>query len=343
MAFDPRLRSPKERPLFILGAVLSALAYVLLIASMIGALYGAFIALFVLMAHAMFLAYVRGNGVRVSAQQLPELHARCKAIAARLGLEEETEVYVLQSGGVLNAFATKLLSRRFVILYSALLDATTDDRQIDFVIGHEMGHLAAGHLKYRTLLLPMMVMPWIGTAYSRACEYTSDRAGLECSGGIESALRGLAVLAAGGKQAQALNLDAFLGQQRETGGFWMSVLELNSTHPYLCKRGVALREFVAPGTTKEVGRPIFAYLLAPVFGIASPAGGAAGVMMMAAMIGILAAIAIPNLAKFEERARQQRAAIEKAQNRARPAVPTEEAGEPGADQIVAPRRGSGVR
>src|SRR6202048_3338587 len=81
------------------------------------------------------------------------------------------------SHGILNAFATKLLSRKFVIINSALADACTDPRQLDFVVGHELGHLAAGHLAWNALLLPFHLVPWLGTAYSRARGYTRDRAG----------------------------------------------------------------------------------------------------------------------------------------------------------------------
>ncbi len=64
--------------------------------------------------------------------------------------------------GVLNAFATKLLSRRFVILHSALADACSDPRQLDFVLGHEVGHLAAGHLTWNGFLLPFRLRALAG-------------------------------------------------------------------------------------------------------------------------------------------------------------------------------------
>src|SRR5439155_21002441 len=117
----------------------------------------------------LFLAHVRGNGVRLSDRQLPELYARCKAIGGKLGLEQTPEVYLLQSGGLLNAFATRLLSRRYVILFSALVDGCQEPAQLDFVIGHEMAHLAAGHLTWNVFLLPFRILPWAGPAYSRAC------------------------------------------------------------------------------------------------------------------------------------------------------------------------------
>jgi hypothetical protein len=213
-------------------------------------------------------------------------------------------MYLLQSGGVLNAFATKLLSRRFVIIYSELADHCEDPRQLDFVLGHEMGHLAAGHLQWQAFLLPYMMLPWFGAAYSRAREYTCDRAGLDVSDGLEPALRGLAVLAAGGKHAQRLDLQAFMDQRAETGSFWMSVLELSSSHPFLCKRAAALQEFTKSGSVLAVPRNVLAYPLAPFFGFAAAGGQAGSMMVVIAIVGMMAAVAIPNFVKFQERARQ---------------------------------------
>ena len=81
MAFDASLRLPRERTLFKMGLVFSAIAWVALVVTVIGLVYGALIGLFLLAARALFLAHVRGNGVRVSERQLPEVHASVKAAA----------------------------------------------------------------------------------------------------------------------------------------------------------------------------------------------------------------------------------------------------------------------
>jgi type II secretory pathway pseudopilin PulG len=86
-------------------------------------------------------------------------------------------------------------------------------------------------------------------------------------------------------------------QRLESGGFWSAVLELVSSHPYLCKRVAALQEFHQPGSTVPVHRNVLAYPLAPIFGLAAAGtgGGAAGLLVMVALVGIIAAIAIPSL------------------------------------------------
>ena len=307
MALDPKLLYRREPTLFAIGAVFSSLVWLAVVLSLVGLLYALFIGLFVLAAHALFLAHVRGNGVRVSERQLPDLHARAQAAAQKLGMARLPEIYVLQSGGILNAFATKLLSRRYVILFSDLVDHCEDPRQLDFVVAHELAHHAAGHVARQLFLLPFRMVPLLGAAYSRACEYTCDRAGLFVVGEPEAAMRGLLVLAVGGKLAARADVAAFAAQRLETGGFWMAVWELTASHPFLCKRVAALRATSQPETGElPVRRNPAAWPLAPFFGGLAGGGSAAGAMVAVAIIAMLAAVAIPNLLKYQERARQVR-------------------------------------
>jgi Zn-dependent protease with chaperone function len=301
MAFDSKLRSPKEDSLVVLGVIFSASVWLFALLTIVPAIYALAFMLFVLIAQALFLAHVRGNGVKISDRQLPDIYERCKAVAARLGMDKVPEIYLLQSDGALNAFATKLLSRRYVIVNSALLDACDTPGELDFVIGHEMGHLAAGHLGRNVWLLPFRLLPWVGAAYSRACEYTADRCGLHCAGSLDPALRGIAILAGGGESSNRMDMQAFIAQRHETGGFWMAVYELLSSHPYLCKRAAALQELTKPGSTPAVGRNILAYPFAPIFGLAG--GGGAGLVVIM-VIGVGAAVAVPSFAKFQQQAQQ---------------------------------------
>jgi len=299
MSLNPRIRSPKEEPLFILGLIFSLACWLVLVVTVVGLIYGAMILFFVLVAHALFLAHVHGDGLRISERQLPDLYQRIKDAARKLGLADVPEVYILQSNGLLNAFATKLLSRRVVIIYSNLVDQCSDPQQLDFVIGHELGHLAAGHLTWNFFLLPFRLMPWLGPAYSRACEYTCDRAGFAVVGQLEPSMRALCVLAAGGQLAGKVDLEDFIDQCRDSGRFWMSVFELSSTHPYLCKRAAALQEYAAPGTVRPVRRNALAYPLAPFLAIST--GGPQGVFLVVLVIVVMmAAFTIPIFVRYKQ-------------------------------------------
>lgn len=295
------LRTEKERTLFTISLVMSCLFWAGLILGTLGLglVYVAVGAGVVLMTQAMFLAALRGNGVRITKEQLPDLYARIERAAARLQLEKVPEAYLLNDRGFFNAFATRFWGRDFVVLYAELLEACDEeDGSIDFIIGHELGHLALGHLKFAPLLLPSRAVPLLGPAYSRACEYSCDRAGTVAAQRPEAAVRGLLVLAAGGRYAKQINVEAFLEQRLETGNFWAGVVELGMSHPYLPKRVGALLADTRP----EVAVPVvernpMAYVAAPFFGAGAVGAGAMAFVMV---VGMGAAIAIPSFIRYQE-------------------------------------------
>ncbi len=295
-------RVSKEKNLFVVCAVLSGLVWAALIISLVGLVYGLLIGLFLLIAHAMFIAHVRGHAVKLSETQLPDLHERVVRACRSLGLDTIPDAYVMQGGGLLNAFATKFIGRNYVIIYSDLIEACGEDEQaIDMIIGHEAGHLALGHLKWLMFLIPAMFTPWLGAAYSRAREYSCDRCGLKVVNDLAGASRGLVVLAAGGKLAPQVNLQDFVRQMDENSGFWGSVYELNASHPYLPKRIAALINAKESGRIAIPSRSILAYPLAPFLGIGG-AGAASSMLVIVAMIGIMSAIAIPQFEQYRARA-----------------------------------------
>lgn len=297
------LRTRKEKNLFAVCMFVSIVAWLMLLVSVLGVFYGLFFGMVIFMAHALMIAYIRGNGVKLSTEQLPEIYAKVVAAAEKFELARIPDVYILQAGGALNAFATKFIGRNFIIIYADLLDACSDDgKEADMIIGHEIGHLALGHLKWLFFLAPARVFPWLGAAYSRACEYSCDRCGFEMTGELKGACTGLAILAAGGKLARKMNLKAFVAQVQELSGFWSSIYELTASHPYLAKRVAALINWKKPGTVQIPRRNLLAYPLAPFLGFGG-GGAAAAPMMMIAMIGIIAAIAIPQFQQYRARAK----------------------------------------
>ena len=190
--------------------------------------------------HGLHIGHVRGNGVRVSERQFPQLNTMAEEHCRRLGMDEAPAIFVVQSGGVLNAFATRFLGRNFVIIYSDVLALATQkgEKAVSFVLGHELGHVRRKHMTLRALLYPAMIIPFLGGAYSRACEYTCDRFGnaLEPEAGVD----GLLVLAAGRDLYNQVNSIEY-GKQRTTEtGFFVRFAEILSTHPNLPKRVAAL-------------------------------------------------------------------------------------------------------
>jgi Zn-dependent protease with chaperone function len=226
-----------EIPLLILVILVSIVMWIAVAVSMIGIFYAAFLSVFFLLAQVGFVAHLRGSAIKLGPQQMPELHARVVAIASRIGLAKVPDAYLMQAGGTLNAMATKLFRSNFIILYSDLVEACGDDAEaVDFIVGHELGHLKAGHLRFQWVIILGRLFPFIGSAYSRAREYTADRYGLAGINDPHAATRGLTVLAAGGGHARRVNLAAMMQQRHDMTSVWMTIGRWMSTHPPLVDR-----------------------------------------------------------------------------------------------------------
>lgn len=298
----------KEPRLFAICATLSILMWLMLVVCTVGValvyiFMGAIAYLFV---QSAFISYLRGMGVRVSRQQLPELYARFQHCCETLGVQPEPEVYVVQGHGILNAFATRFLRRNYVVLYGEVLDAlAARPEALNFYLGHELGHIKRGHLGWSATLLPSKVVPLIGAAYSRAREYTCDLHGLACCEDPRAAAHGLAVLAGGANAAATLDVNRLAAQSDASGEFWMSFHELTSDYPWLTKRLKRLMRMSDAEAPDFPRRHAFAWFLAlfvPNVGAGS-ANALPAMMAMVAIIGIMAAIAIPNFVRFQQRAK----------------------------------------
>jgi Zn-dependent protease with chaperone function len=214
----------------------------MLAVSVIGIVYVLLVGLFLFFAHVVSIAHIRGSGVRLGPNQFPELFRRVEVLAAQMGMESMPEAYLMEAGGTLNAFATKFLRSRLIVLYSDLLDACGEDSAArDMVIAHELGHIKAGHFRWLWFLAPGMLIPFLGTSYSQARELTCDRYGAALCGDPDGSLRGLAILAAGKDHGRLINVRDFAEQRRLLDTGWMTIGKWLSTHPPLCERIAAIR------------------------------------------------------------------------------------------------------
>jgi len=246
---SPRqLVNPRERFLYAAMVVVSLLVYGGLVFAGLAnpevggtfvmyALMFSFIAFF---AQGLALGRIRGNAVRVSERQFPQLHRLAATHAQRMGLKQVPAIYVVESGGLLNAFATRFMGRDFVIIFSDVLELALEKGEpaVGFIVGHELAHLWRGHLKHRWLTLPARFLPYLGLAYSRACEYTCDRLGAWCQ--PDGAISGLLALAAGKQLHAHVDVKEFAAQAETEKNFWTKRAEIMSSHPLLPKRVAAL-------------------------------------------------------------------------------------------------------
>lgn len=239
---------PKERTYQTGVLIISAVIYgllglgILATAARVPSVIGVFITYVLLglfiyaMTRGLLLGRILGSAVRVSERQLPQLFDQAREAASRLGMETLPDLYIVQSGGVLNAFATRFFGRQFVVLLSEVMDIAGEHGEdaVGFVLAHELAHHKRGHLQKHLLFLPGRVIPFLGQAYSRGCELTCDRHGAACY--PNGAVTGLLALAAGTRVHQRVDAALFAQQVTTEAGFWRSFAEVLSLHPILPRR-----------------------------------------------------------------------------------------------------------
>jgi len=204
--------------------------------------------------------------VRVGPRQFPELHESYVGCCTRLGVRPEPELYV---GHDFNAF-TAGIARPYVMLGSILVSCCTPT-ELEFVIGHELGHVRLRHVLYHQIgeWGPRLIgqVPVIGRLlgaglqlglfeWSRAAEFSADRAGLLACQDVEAALSLLMKLSGvPGAYHDRMNLSAFVEQARELADLddsWMgymirTVSEGTMTHPWTVLRAAEIQRWHGSG------------------------------------------------------------------------------------------------
>jgi Zn-dependent protease with chaperone function len=199
----------------------------------------AYILVFILVAlfrNGLFVGLVRGSCVRVGPEQFPEVHDILRSHSERLGLKRVPALYIMQSGGILNALALRCVGKNYVVIYSSVLEAAYKQGldAVSFIIGHELGHIARMHMSKKIMLFPSALLPPLAFAYSRACEYTCDGIAFQLC--PEGAVKGLCILGVGPELHERVNVMRFIEDCGRQKGGWGRLAEMMSSHPFLPNR-----------------------------------------------------------------------------------------------------------
>ena len=208
------------------------------------------------------------NGILLGPDQMGAIFAVAVRAARTIGLSRMPRIYV--SGGQIWDVATLGDGREaFVVLGSVLAGASEED--LFYVLGREMGHVAAGHALWRTvlrfvtgqsgpkssfgggivgLLNPIRLLEGAVEAplmaWARHSEITADRAGLLVSGDVATAHRiALQWTLKSIPVAGRVDMAAFDRQIAESGPASQFVEATTSAQPYLARRIQLQREFAA--------------------------------------------------------------------------------------------------
>jgi Zn-dependent protease with chaperone function len=183
---------------------------------------------------------------------MPELIPLIKTNSSRLQVEP-VDIFIVPSGQ-LNAYTFGMDSPKTIVLYSALFKIMDRD-EIQFILGHEMGHVKLGHTWLNTLVGGIAGIPSsVGAAaimelafrwWNRVCEYSADRAGVLACGKPNKAISALVKLEAGSAALTFTGIQAAIQHiESENDDIMHNLEELIASHPMIAKRIEEIRNFI---------------------------------------------------------------------------------------------------
>lgn len=248
------LRDPSEQPILWLTLVVIAAVFVFVAAPTLclvplAAVVMIVIAFQVNQAHHR---QIMQSALRVTGQTAPDL----AQLAGECGQTLQSgpfELYVVRARQ-LNAYTFGFTDPRVIVLYSPLLKVM-DSSELRFIVGHELGHVVLNHTWLTTLLggiagVPVslgavIIFTFAFRWWNRACEYSSDRAGLVACGSLEKATSALVKLVAGDLDTPAEIERALRVLDAEDDSPLSGLSESLQTHPLIINRIEKLRKFAA--------------------------------------------------------------------------------------------------
>lgn len=194
-------------------------------------------------------ANLLGSAVKVTERQFPKVHQCVKIAAERLN-HPEVDVFVKQHP-VINAIAMGWLDKQTIVLHSATVEAM-DEEELTAIIGHELSHIKCKHTTWSVFTtstsvnIPIIshVLSGLFLWWSRACEYTCDRAGVIASRNPRAVVQAMVKIAVGRELYDQVDIDHLFEQQRTLDQDDMAKFgELLHTHPHTLKRIRAIEQF----------------------------------------------------------------------------------------------------
>ncbi|WP_437670757.1 M48 family metallopeptidase [Sorangium sp. So ce131] len=135
-------------------------------------------------------ARLLSEAVRVNVRLLPNVAQSFARLSRHAELGKELEAYVFAEPQI-NAFVAEGRSHLLVGVSSGAVSALSSE-ELEFVIGHELGHAVYGHLDVPANHLVAngnldLERAQLVLSFQRAAEVSADRAGLVCCGSLEVA------------------------------------------------------------------------------------------------------------------------------------------------------------
>lgn len=216
---------------------------------------------------------LQGSGFHVTPESCPELYGQVTEVIRTLDIPRIPDVYT-QWGYFINAYTSGFQDNTFMVLYSGAVDLLSPD-ELNFVIGHESGHIKSGHVLYHMIVMHMQdilkYMPgaarfskffWTGIFWwFRMSEFTADRAGLLACQNPDAALGALTKMSgvperyhrSFDKETIIRQAEEFTkGNQDFINKAMTTFSVLDNTHPWTVLRAAELIKWIDSGEYERI-------------------------------------------------------------------------------------------
>lgn len=214
-----------------------------------------------------------GSNFHVTRSACENLYNLAKDSWEALGLEHTPDLYV-QQDYYINAYTTGHQQDAYIVLSTGAVDKLSD-AELQFIIGHESGHIKSNHVLYHILCATIsQVIQNLGIAkgiawplitalqyWNRMSEFTADRAGLLACQDLNTSLS--AIMKMSGlpeKYYQTASVEGFMEQAQEFiekyGGTTDKIIKtleiFDEDHPWTIVRAMELIRWVESGQYAEI-------------------------------------------------------------------------------------------
>lgn len=186
-----------------------------------------------------------GNAIRLSPTQLPRIYNIMLKCANSLNIQAPN-LYIIYDPSY-NAITYGTDKEHFIVLHSSLVNDFSEP-ELEYIIGHEMGHIKCGHVLYSSaytmIVGGLLNIPFSGvlsipmmSAWMREAELSADRAGLIACMNLPAAIKSMLRMTVGMEDMfPEINLKELLTQLDDMSPLHSFLQRRNESHPYTIKR-----------------------------------------------------------------------------------------------------------
>jgi hypothetical protein len=187
-------------------------------------------------------ASIRGNSVRVSESQFPEVYAVLRDHCRRLRMEKPPELFISSSSIQPYSHAFSSWRENYIVLHQNVfeIDESKTMDVVSFLIAHELGAIRLNQTAVwnEMLLTYLSSIKWLRHPLERVRTFSRDRYGATLA---PTGFRGLLINAIGRRLMDRVDLDDFFAQMRSYGGFWSGLNVFFEAQPQVLSRLRRLR------------------------------------------------------------------------------------------------------